>query len=271
MIGNESLRGLPVGNFPPARTRLTLSCMSAFATFCSDFCINQKIALKMDLPEAREPTLELFDRLRRQLPRLTRVRRVEGEVALESAEDEQDFLWVALRQTSIRSGHVNPKSTDDGYKIHRAVLETAPWFLSMSPLDIDHIELVFGFDIETASHRDGIVYEALLAKSPLGSLLDCDHDHPIDVQPFVGISLTEGRELQASFEVKTRPHRADTKHSSTTDPISVYLTVRRNGPLSSLDELPTIFATLCGHAERLAEQRAIPHLVMPIWQAISAS
>lgn len=244
--------------------------MSAFGNFCSDFCVNQKIALKMDLPESREPTLELFDRLRRQFPRLTRVRRIENEIALESADDDRDFLWVALRQTSIRSGHVNPKSTDDGYKIHRAVLETAPWFLSMSPLDIDHIELVFGFDIETASHRDGIVYEALLANSPLGSLLDCDQDEPIDVQPFVGIALTEGRELQASFEVKTRPRPTDSMRSFATDPISVYLTVRRNGPLASLDELPTIFATLCGHAERLAEQRAIPHLVMPIRQAIDA-
>ncbi len=244
--------------------------MSAFGTFCSDFCVNQKIALKMDLPESREPTLELFDRLRRHFPRLTRVRRVEGEVALESAHDEGDFLWLALRQTSIRSGHVNPKSMDEAYKIHRTVLDTAPWFLSISPLDIDHIELVFGFDIETDSQRDGVVYEALLANSPLGSLLDCDHDEPIDIQPFVGISLTPDRELQASFEVKTRPRLSDSHPTAISEPISVYLTVRRNGPLRTLEELPTIFATLCGHAERLAEQRAIPHLVVPIRQAIGA-
>lgn len=244
--------------------------MSAFGTYCSDFCVNQKIALKMDLPESREPTLELFDRLRRHFPRLTRVRRVEGEVALESAHDEGDFLWLALRQTSIRSGHVNPISMDEAYKIHRAVLETAPWFLSISPLDIEHIELVFGFDIETDSQRDSVVYEALLANSPLGYLLDSDHDEPIDVQPFFGISLTPGRELQASFEVKTRPRGADSPPMAISEPISVYLTVRRNGPLRALEELPTIFATLCGHAERLAEQRAIPHLVVPIRQAIGA-
>ncbi len=244
--------------------------MSAFGSLCSDFCVNQKIALKLDLPESREPTLELFDRLRLQLPRLTKVRRTEHEVALESIEGEREFLWVALRQTSIRSGHVNAISTSDAYKIHRAVLGTAPWFLSISPLDIDHIELIFGFDIDTASHRDGIVYEALLANSPLGLLLDCDQDEPIDVQPFVGIALTRGRELQASFEVKTRPQIGRTSGSLGVDPISVYLTVRRTGPLASLDELPTIFATLCGHAERLAEQRVIPYLVMPIRQAIGA-
>ena len=245
--------------------------MSAFGSLCSDFCVNQKIALKMDLPESREPTLELFDRLRKHFPRLTRVRRTDGEIALESSTEERDFLWVALRQTSIRSGHVNPGSTDEAYKLHRTLLETAPWFLSMSALDIDHIELIFGFDIETASQRDGVVYEALLANSPLGSLLDWEQDEPIDVQPFVGIALTPGRELQASFEVKTRPQGSSPSGANSPDPISVYLTVRRNGPLTNLEELPTIFATLCGHAERLAQQRVIPHLVLPIRQAIGTS
>jgi hypothetical protein len=45
--------------------------------------------------------------------------------------------------------------------------------------------------------------------------------------------------------------------------------VRKTGPLKALEELPVVFATLCGHAERLCEQRVIPHLVMPIRQAIS--
>ena len=224
----------------------------------------------MDLPEAREPILELFDRLRREFPRLARVRRLANEVALESDDDASDFLWVALQQTSIRSGHLNPPSMDAAYKIHRAILETAPWFLSISPLDIDYIELILGFDIDTIAHRDGVVYEALLANSPLGSLLDCDQDHPIDIQPFMAMALTEDRSLQASFEVKTRPKSMRGSPAGAPEPISVYVTVRRTGPLTSLEQLPTVFATLCGHAERLAEQRAIPHLVLPIRAAIGS-
>ena len=72
------------------------------------------------------------------------MRRVEGEVALESAEDEQDFLWVALRQTSIRSGHVNPKSTDDGYKIHRAEVG-AKFTLRVTPKIIPDVMAVQRF------------------------------------------------------------------------------------------------------------------------------
>jgi hypothetical protein len=35
-----------------------------------------------------------------------------------------------------------------------------------------------------------------------------------------------------------------------------------------VQELPQILATLASHGERLAEARAIPHLVLPIRQAI---
>lgn len=241
--------------------------MPDLGAWCSDFCVNQRIGLRLNLPESREPTLELFDRLRREHPRLTQVRRHDEEIALESEHDARDFMWVALRKTSIKSGHLNPISTDDGYRMHRTVLTTAPWFLSLTPLDIECIELTFGMDIEVDGPRDAVVCQALFGASPLAALLDSDQETAIDVQPFVGISLTPSGELAASFEVKTRP-KPPGELAGLHSPISVYVTVRRQGPLASLDELPTVFATLCGHAERLCEQRAIPHLVVPIRQAI---
>ena len=243
--------------------------MLDFGGWCSDFSVTQRIALTMDLPGAREPTLELFDRVRREIPRLSHIRRSGDEVVLESEADSPDFMWLALRRTEIRSGYLNPASSDEAYAIHRTVLETAPWFLSLTPLDFECVELTFGLDIEVESDRDSVVSHALLGGSALALLIDSEQESAIDVQPFVGISLTPTRELQASFEVKTRA-RAVGSSSSHPGPISIYVTVRRNGPLTSLSDLPTIFATLCGHAERLCEERAIPHLVMPIRQAIGA-
>jgi len=34
---------------------------SSLAAICSDFYVNQKLALKLDLPTARESVLDLFD------------------------------------------------------------------------------------------------------------------------------------------------------------------------------------------------------------------
>jgi hypothetical protein len=243
--------------------------MSTFSAFCSDFYVNQKLGLKLDLPERRETVLDLFDRVRRAFPRLSTFQRYEGEVALESDSAEREWQWVALRQTTIRSGHVNPATLADSYNFHKTLLEVAPYFLSISPLDIDMLEVVFGFDFETEHDRDGVVFDALLANTPLANLVDGGFERVIEAQPSLGLSLGERGDLQAAFEVRTRP-RVPVAGERGGDPISVFLTVRKFGPLGSLDDLKGAFGAVVGHAEHLAETRVIPHLVMPIYETLQA-
>jgi hypothetical protein len=52
------------------------------------------------------------------------------------------------------------------------------------------------------------------------------------------------------------------------EPISVFLTVRRTAPIAKLEDLPAAMAALAGHAERLAEERVIPSVLVPIRNAI---
>jgi hypothetical protein len=243
--------------------------MSSFSSLCSDFYVNQKLGLKLDLPERRETVLDLFDRVRRTFPRLTTFQRYEGEVALESDSAERDWQWVALRQTSIRSGHVNPATLADAYNFHKSLLEVAPYFLSISPLDVDMLEVVFGFDFETEHDKDAVVFDALLANSPLGGLVDAGFENVIEAQPALAITLGDRGNMQAVFEVRTRP-RVPVAGDRGGDPISVFLTVRRFGPLASLDELKSAFGTIVGHAELLAEQRVIPNLVAPIHEVLQS-
>jgi hypothetical protein len=243
--------------------------MSTFTAFCSDFYVNQKLALKLDLPERRETVLDLFDRVRRAFPRLSTFQRYDGEVALESDSSEREWQWVALRQTTIRSGHVNPATLADSYNFHKALLEVAPYFLSISPLDVDMLEVVFGFDFETEHDRDEVVFDALLEGTRLAGLVDRDTERIADAQPSLAMSLGGRGELQAAFEVRTRP-RVPVAGERGGDPISVFLTVRRFGPLASLDELKSAFGAVVGHAEILAENRVIPHVVVPIHEALQA-
>ena len=112
---------------------------TSFGALCSDFYVNQKISLKMDLPTGRETVLDLFDRIRREFPSMDRFRRYDGELALEAPEQSSHYSWMALRRTTVRSGSVNPDSLEQAYKLHRLVLEVAPYFLSISPLDIEFI------------------------------------------------------------------------------------------------------------------------------------
>ena len=237
---------------------------------CRDFYVNQKLTMKMDLPWGRESVLELFDRLRVGMPSLQELKRYEHEISLESAEDDQrNYSWVALRQTSLRSGSVNPSDLSEAYRLHRLVLETAPWFLSIRPLDIDHLELVFVFDFEAEGNRDAIIFDALLADSPLGGLIEKDRDEPSDIQPFIGFSLDQEEGVKAFVEIKSRTKGLDmTPLRFPSEPISVFLTVRRTSPIAKLEDLSAAMAALAGHAERLAEERVIPSVLVPIRNAI---
>jgi hypothetical protein len=246
-------------------TAMTLS----LGAMCTDFYVNQKLALKMDLPTARETVLDMCDRIRKELPQMDRFRRYEGELALESSEHESQYSWLALRQTSVRSGWVNPESLEEAYKLHRLILSVAPYFLSISPLDVDYLELVFGFDLEAATNRNEVVFDALLGDSALAGLIDTERESVLEAQPFLGFSLSEDCRLQAFVEIKarTQPGEVASRHYSD-EPISIYLTTRRYGPLASIDDFAATFGMLAGHAERLAEERLIPQVVMPIRDAI---
>lgn len=242
---------------------------TSYGAICTDFYINQKLSLKMDLPTARETVLDMFGRVRRELPNMERFRRYDSELALESPEQSSQYSWLALRRTTIRSGWVNPESLEQAYKLHKLILEVSPYFLSISPLDVEFIELVFGFDFQAERNRNEIVFDALLANSPLASLIGSDGEAVLEAQPFVGFSLDADCETQAFVEVKTRTTTREIASGHFEDePISVYLMVRQYGPLKAIEDFAKTFKRLSKRIEHLAEERVIPHVVMPIREAI---
>jgi hypothetical protein len=245
---------------------------TSFGALCTDFYVNSKLGLKMDLPSDRDTVLHLFDRIRAELPVMDRFRRYSDEFALESPRRDGEYQWLALRQRSVRAGHVNPETMDEAFVLHKAILELAPYYLALSPLDVDFFELMFGFDLDCKANHNRIVHEALLQDTPLGSLIDVGSSKPIDLQPLLGMALDERCGLQAFFEVKTRTSmgqiRADRYR---TEPISVFLTVRRNGPIDKVDELPAWMSEIRRDAERLATDKLVPHLLTPISRAIIGS
>jgi len=246
-----------------------MSTTTSFTALCTDFYVNQNIALKMDVPTTRETVLDLFDRVRKAVPEMDRFRRFEDELALESAPDDPHYRWFALRQTAIRSGWVNPDTLEDAYRLHRLILEVSPFFLSISPIDVEHIELVFGFDLEGKTNRSEVVFDTLFGNSPLRDLFDDDRETIVEAQPLIGVALSESFHTQAYVEVRTRTRTSElTTGRFDNDPISVYLTARRYGPFQSIEDFTEAFGELAGHIERLAESRVIPTIIIPLREAL---
>ncbi|MBC7835311.1 MAG: hypothetical protein H7Y88_09460 [Phycisphaerales bacterium] len=244
---------------------------NSYKALCNDFYVNQRINLKMDLPMRRDTVLAMFDRVRREHPWMDKFKRYNNELALESTTRDHVQQWLGMRKTSIRSGSVNPESLSEAYQLHGLILEVAPYFLDISPLDLDYVELLYGFDLLAAGNHDAIVFDALIAGTPLGSVLDISEGVPIDCQPLFGVCLDEQCDLQAHFEVKTRTSTRNVRSGEFRDtPISIYLTIRKYGPVSDIKMLPEVLAQLRKHGEELLDSRAVPNLLMPIRNSITS-
>ncbi len=245
---------------------------TSFGALCTDFYVNMKLSLKMDLPSDRETILHLFDRIRKSIPSMDRMRRYDGELALESSRRDSEYRWLALRQTSLRMGHVNPPSMEAAMKTHQLMLEVAPYHLTISPLDVDFVELLFGFDLECSSDQDDVVYQALYVDSPLAQLLKVPGANIMDVQPMFGLSLSDSGDLQAYFEVKTRTKsRRGHSRRYRGEPLSIYLTLRKYGPVDKIEDLTDIFGQLAQRGESMAADYLVPNLLAPIARQITSS
>lgn len=245
---------------------------TSYKALCSDHYVNQRLNLKMDLPLRRDTALSLLDRIRRDFPWMNVFKRYQNELALESAAGHERQQWVALRKTSIRSGSVNPDTAEDALALHKVVLEVAPYYLDISPLDAEYVELLYGFDLLAPGNHDSIVFDALIAGSPLAPLAEGPGERVLECQPMLGLSLTEHGDVQAHYEVKTRKAGAETAMllERSEEPISVYLTVRKYGPMSDIADYASAVSILAEHAEDLISTRVMPHLLMPLRDAIAA-
>lgn len=244
----------------------------SYRALCSDSYVNMKLAVRMELPRTRDTVLDLFERARKQFPSMNSFRRYKDELALESPQSEMPHRWLAVRANSVRSGVVNPGSFQEAYLLHKHVLETAPTFMSIPSLDVDYLELLYGFDLAAGGNHDAIVLDALIPGSPLSALLNIPGAQPIDCQPLVGLSLGKRGDVEVYFEVKTRNSAQDApgRDPDAPEPISVYVTLRKFGITQDTKELPAALSRLAKIGEDVVEHRVVPGLIVPIRESIAS-
>jgi hypothetical protein len=241
----------------------------SYGALCSDFYVNMKLGVRMELPRSREPVLELFERMRREYPKMASFRRYKDELALESAPDDAPHRWMAIRANSVRTGVVNPTDEDEMHAVHRTAAEVCPYYLSISPLDLESIELLYGFDLTARGNHDEIVAQALLAGSPLAALLDASEARVHDCQPVLGLTFSSGA-IQSTIEVKTRTPKGEGAGERSGEPISLYVTVRTSEPITDLKMMGRQVDELSRRGRSLVDSLAIPNLLVPLRDEIAS-
>lgn len=246
----------------------------ALGALCDSFYISSRLYLKLDLLPERETVLHFFDRMRKEFPRLSRMRRRDpGTLLLEEEPDENDARrWLRLDPRTIRFGFFNPPLLDDARRYGEFVLEQAPYHLTLSDLDIDHLELSFGFDLLYRGNHDQLVADTLLGEQPgAGFFSGGPALRVIDAQPHYGIAMSPDCDLQAYVDVRSRTTTYEIRSDSYEDqPITVLLTLRKywgiKPPTTPVAGLKILFDT----GEKLARQSIEPQFVNPLAAAINS-
>ena len=243
-----------------------------YNAFCEDFYVNMRLGSQLNLPHNRETILHFFEQVQKGFPGMTRFRKNDnGELNLEEDRSRESYRWMSVESKRLSSGHVNPASVDDALKLHRLLLDIAPHQLGISPVEIDYLDVLFGFDLEFSGNHDEIIAESLFAESPLTCLNEEEGAKPVDYQPTVTVALSEDCRLQARIDVVTRTNSYQVRTGDYSDEvISVYLILRRywgDRPKQPVNELLTEIAQ---RADELCSTHIVPKVLKPISAAIAS-
>ncbi|MCK6485006.1 MAG: hypothetical protein HUU22_10440 [Phycisphaerae bacterium] len=245
-----------------------------FSAMCDEFYTSTRLFLKLELALERETILHFFDSIRREFPTMRKLRRRdEGDLVLEDdAPDEDTRRWIRIEEGALRFGCYNPAHPGDARLLGERVLESAPYHLTLSDLDYDHIEVVYAFDLEYRGNHDQLVAETLYAEHPLTAFLNDERAlHTIDCQPFLGVSLSDECETQAYVEIKSRTSTFEVRTGRfEPQPLTVYFTVRRYWGFGEQDSLVACYRQLCDIADEWCTDRVVPLVVNPLAQAIAS-
>ena len=130
---------------------------------------------------------------------------------------------------------------------HKLVLDLAPYMLSLSTLDCEALDLLFGFDFTYRGNHNQLVAEALGLSPALERLLEVPHATIVNYEPTVTLALDDDCRMQCRLSIETRTNAYQVRTGDfPEEQLSVYVTARRYGALGRT-ALPT-----CEMIDRLA-------------------
>ena len=135
--------------------------MTRYTAVADDFYINMNLSTEMELPQGRDTVLHYFERIQKKYPSMRKFYcRDKRDFVLEEDKDRSQYRWATVENRRLCSGQVNPATIEEAMEQHRLVLELAPFMLSVSPLDCEALDLLFGFDFTYRGNHNQLVAEA---------------------------------------------------------------------------------------------------------------
>jgi len=245
--------------------------MNRFSSLCDDFYINMNLGTEMELPANRETVLHFFDRVQKTYPSMRNFYcRERGDFVLEEDKDRGNYRWCTIEPRRVCSGQVNPESIEGAMQQHRLVLELAPYMLSVSPLDCEALDLLFGFDFTYRGNHNQLVAEALGVSPPMERLADLPGATVINHEPSLTIALDEQCRLQFRLSMETRTNAYQIRTGDfPEEQLSVYVTARQYGSLDPDNTFVETVGRLAEICQEMLDSHIIEHVLSPLARTIA--
>jgi hypothetical protein len=245
--------------------------MTRYAALADDFYINMNLSTEMELPQGRDTVLHYFERIQKKYPSMRKFYcRDKRDFVLEEDKDRSQYRWATVENRRLCSGQVNPATIEEALDQHRLVLELAPFMLSVSPLDCEALDLLFGFDFTYRGNHNQLVAEALGVNPAMERLLEMPGSGVINYEPSVTLSLDEGcrRQVRVSVENRTNAFQIRTGEYPE-EQISVYVTARQYGSLSPDETFVQAVDELAQVCQDVVDNYVVDSVLRPLQRTIA--
>lgn len=262
--------------------------MTHLNLLCDHFYIHMSLNTEMELPASRDTLLHFFELLRKNHPSMRNFRHQSPDkFLLEDDATQETHRWCVVERKRIGCGILFPESMNDAIAMHVQILDTATWALSLTPLDCESLDLIYGFDFVCRGNPSKLLVDTLGVPPMLEPLCECESAKQIlHYSPAITIADDGDPRTQIRIHFETQNHL--TQKTEEDEILTVFLTVRRYGcPDSSAlnrfsvadEKNPTRESTenllgktlryIAACAERIMDEYLVDAVLSPIAQAVA--
>lgn len=249
------------------------SRQSRYHSYCDDYYVNMNLNTEMELPQTRETVLHFFEQVKKSYPGMRNFySRERGEFVLEEDKDKGDYRWTSIEQRRVSSGCVNPASAEDALKQHALILDLIPYTLSVSALDCESLNVMYGFDYTYRGNHNQLLVDALGVVPAFEKMTEISGAMVLANEPSIQFALDEECRTQCRLSVETRTSAYHLKtREFPEEQLSVYFTARRYGSLDGEENYVSAMRKLAEICREVVDTYVVENVLRPLQQAIAIS
>jgi len=246
---------------------------SRYHSFCDDYYVNMNLNTEMELPQTRETVLHFFEQVKKSYPAMRNFcSRERSEFVLEEDKEKGDYRWASIEQRRVSSGFVNPPTVEDALQQHALVLDLIPFTLSVSPLDCESLNVMYGFDYMYRGNHSRLVVDALGVVPAFEKLTEISGATILASEPSIQFALDEECRTQCRLSIETRTSAYHVRMKEfPEEQISVYFTARRYGSLDGDETYVEAMRKLADISREIVDGYVVENVLRPLQQAIAIS